>query len=103
MLQLYYLCINYVILVCLMILSISFLVPTCPPLTTPDNGDIDCSLVNDGEANTGDTCTFTCDDNHEFLQGSSTRTCQDDGTWSGTEAMCSRGSYICMYGDIIRA
>ena len=36
-----------------------FLVSTCPPLTGPDNGDIDCSLGGDGEANPGD---FICDD-----------------------------------------
>ncbi|XP_065905188.1 P-selectin-like [Dysidea avara] len=64
-------------------------IPTCPPLTTPDNGDVDCSLGDDGEANPGDTCTYSCDDGYD-LSGSTTRACQDDGTWSGTEAVCSR-------------
>jgi len=42
----------------------------------------------------GDTCTITCDDGFE-LSGSDTRTCQDDGTWSGTDATCSEG--LCNY------
>ena len=67
------------------------IVPTCPPLTAPDNGDVDCSLGDDGEANPGDTCTYSCDDGYD-LSGSTTRACQDDGTWSGTEAVCSRGT-----------
>ncbi|XP_065903900.1 P-selectin-like [Dysidea avara] len=64
-------------------------IPTCPPLTAPDNGDIDCSLGGDGEANPGDTCTFTCDDGYE-LGGSTSRTCGDDGSWSGTDTTCTR-------------
>ena len=66
---------------------------TCPPLTAPDNGDIDCSLGDDGEANPGDTCTFTCDNGHE-LTGSETRTCQNDGMWSGSEPTCDRGKTL---------
>ena len=38
----------------------------------------------------GDTCTVSCDDGYE-LSGSETRTCQGDGTWSGTDATCSAG------------
>ena len=38
----------------------------------------------------GDTCTVTCDDGFD-LSGSETRTCQDDGSWSGTEAVCAQG------------
>ena len=69
---------------------------TCPQLIAPDNGDIDCSLGDNGEANPGDTCTFTCDDNYE-LGFSSSRTCRDDGTWSGDATTCSRGiSYYVM-------
>ena len=71
------------------------LVPTCPPLTAPDNGDIDCSLGDDGEANPGDTCTFTCDDGYE-LGGSTSRTCGDDGNWSGTDTTCTRGMHCVM-------
>ena len=68
----------------------------CPPLTAPDNGDIDCSLGGDGEANPGDVCTFTCD--HRHAQGGSTnRTCQDDGSWSGTDTTCKRSMYFLLY------
>ena len=35
----------------------------------------------------GDTCSFTCNTGYE-LTGSDTRTCQSDGNWSGTEALC---------------
>jgi len=66
------------------------LVPTCPPLTAPDNGDIDCSLGEDGEANPGDTCDFTCDDGFGAV-GSSSRTCMNDETWSGTQPRCTQG------------
>ena len=58
---------------------------SCPPLTAPDNGMIDCtgSLFEDA-------CAFSCDDGYE-LTGSETRTCQGDQTWSGTESMCVQG------------
>ena len=38
----------------------------------------------------GDTCSFTCNTGYE-LTGSDTRTCQNDGTWSGTDVMCTKG------------
>jgi len=41
----------------------------------------------------GDICAFSCDEDYE-LSGSSTRTCQDDLTWSGTKTMCSRGKIV---------
>jgi len=75
--------------VCEHIISVT-LVPTCPPLSAPANGRINCSLEN-GEANPGDTCTFTCDDGYE-LGGSTSRTCGDDGSWSGTDTTCTRGT-----------
>ena len=75
---------------CLILLSNLFIVLTCPPLTAPDNGDIDCSLGDDGVPHEGDTCSFTCDDGYD-LNGTNARTCQNDGTWSGTQAMCSAG------------
>ena len=34
-----------------------------------------------------DQCTFTCDVGYE-RKGSSVRTCQADGQWSGTQATC---------------
>ena len=61
------------------------LVP-CSSLRAPDNGMIDCSSNN---YLPGDTCTVTCDDN-SLLMGSDTRTCGNNGMWSGTDAMCIR-------------
>ena len=58
----------------------------CPTLTDPENGIISCT----GNG-VGDTCTVTCDDGFD-LSGSETRTCQDDGSWSGTEAVCAQGT-----------
>lgn len=68
--------------------------PTCPPLTAPGSGTIDCSLRADGEANPGDTCTFKCDAGH-VLGGSTNRTCLDDGTWSGTDTTCTGAFFLC--------
>jgi len=48
------------------------------------------STYTDGESYEGDSCSFTCVIGFT-LTGSSTRTCQNDGTWSGTEAICRRG------------
>jgi len=63
----------------------------CMPLTAPTNGNIDCSLGEDGQPSLGDSCTFTCDSGHE-MSGSVTRSCQIDGSWSGTESICTRGT-----------
>ena len=62
---------------------------TCPSLTTPTNGMISCSL-GDGVADPGETCTFACNTGYE-LNGSGTRSCQNNGIWSGNDATCSRG------------
>jgi len=58
-----------------------FFVAFCPLLSDPDNGMIDCSLGDDGEANPGDTCTYTCDDGY-MVNGDMIVTCGNDGTWS---------------------
>ena len=51
---------------------------------------MNCSLGDDGVLSYKDTCSFTCNTGYE-LTGSNTRTCQNDGSWSGTDAACSRG------------
>ena len=63
---------------------------TCSSLTDPTNGMISCLLGGDGVPNPGDTCTFTCDSGYE-LMGNVMRTCGNDGSWSGSDAICSRG------------
>ena len=45
--------------------SISLLV-SCPTLSDPSNGAINCSLGDDGVPSYEDTCTFTCDTGYEL-------------------------------------
>ena len=67
----------------------------------PKNGMIDCPLGDDGALSYEDTCSFTCNTGYE-LTGSDSRTCQSDGTWSGSDDVCTRGMYIliCTIMDI---
>ena len=68
----------------------NFLLVTCPLLSDPNNGMINCSLGDDGVPSYEDTCNFTCEIGYE-LSGSESRTCQINGIWSGSIAMCTRG------------
>ena len=63
------------------------LLVSCPSLSNPSNGMISCSLGDDEFPSYEDTCNFTCDTGY-VLTGSDTRTCQSDGSWSGSIAMC---------------
>ena len=65
------------------------LLMSCPSLSEPSNGMINCSLGDDGVPSYEDTCSFTCNTGYE-LTGSESRTCQSDGSWSGSNAVCSR-------------
>ena len=65
----------------------------CSRLTSIDDGMINCSLGDDGVPSYDDTCSFTCNTGYE-LTGSDTRTCQNDGSWNGSDAVCRRGTYI---------
>ena len=51
---------------------------------------MNCSLGDDRVTSYEDTCSFTCNTDYE-LTGSDTRTCQSDGSWSGSETVCTRG------------
>ena len=64
----------------------------CDDLLVPANGEItSCSSGIAGVGYEGDTCSFTCNTGYE-LTGSDTRTCQSDGSWSGSDDVCrSRG------------
>jgi len=59
----------------------------CLPLFHPSNGMINCSLGGDDIYSFDDTCSFTCNTGYE-LTGSDTRSCQSDGSWSGTFTLC---------------
>ena len=62
----------------------------CPGLNEAINGTISCSLEDDGIPTYEDTCSFTCNTGYE-LTGSSERTCQSNGSWSGSDIVCRRG------------
>ena len=67
----------------------------CDNLSAPANGEIiSCSSGRVGVGYEGDTCSFTCNTGYE-LTGSDTRTCQSDGSWSGTDDLCRKGT--CYY------
>ena len=68
---------------------------TCPLLSAPVNGQVSCSLGDDGEANNGDSCDFTCDGGL-VLHGSASRSCTG-GIWSGDESLCVPGLGLCKY------
>ena len=51
---------------------------------------VSCGSDNATMGYEGDICSFTCDTGYE-LTGSDTRTCQSDGSWSGSDDMCRRG------------
>ena len=72
----------------------------CPSLTNPDNGTINCLLGNDDAFSYGDTCNFTCNTGYE-LAGSDTRTCQSDGSWSGSDDVCRIQTFTCTYSQNI--
>ena len=63
---------------------------SCSVLTNPHNGMVNCSLGDDGVSSYEDTCSFTCNTGYD-LTGSDTRTCQNDGSWSGSDDVCSIG------------
>ena len=69
-------------------------VPTCPPLTAPDNGTIDCSLGADGVATRGDKCFLNCNDGF-ILCGSAVRKCwtwRRRIAWTGEDTVCTEGT-----------
>ena len=92
-------CVEEVRMVCVFVIvcfSDVFHVVPCPSLTDPNNGTITCSQEDDGVPSYEDTCNFTCNTGYE-LTGSDTRTCQSNGSWNGSEAICSRGMYVSTY------
>jgi len=79
-------------------LSFNLNLETCPPLDAPDNGEIDCSLGNDGVPTEGDYCTFKCDDGYQ-RRGNYLRRCIYIATWNvfkwtGVTARCKGMYYI---------
>jgi len=65
----------------------------CPSLTGPENGVITCLLGDDGVPSYNDFCSFICNAGYEKI-GSDIRTCQADGSWSGSNTFCVRCEYV---------
>ena len=69
--------------------------PTCtanacaPDLTAPTNGQVSRTM-----GVTGDVATYSCNGGYA-LSGNATRTCQADGTWSGTAPACNQVTTGC--------
>ncbi|KAL9960408.1 hypothetical protein ACROYT_G033860 [Oculina patagonica] len=60
-----------------------FSVNRCAQLSAPVHGNLDpCPTL------PGQTCQFFCDRGYN-LTGSTTRTCNSDGTWTGTQPQCN--------------
>ena len=63
----------------------------CNVMLTPSNGKIvGCTSGSMGLGHVGDICYLECNNGYEMV-GNSTRTCQSDGNWSGTDTTCIRG------------
>ena len=45
----------------------------------------------------GYTVTYTCNTGYRMTSGSSSRTCQSNGQWSGSHPTCTRKSTLCHY------
>ena len=75
---------------------------TCPSLTDPSNGMINCSLGDDGVPSYEDICSFACNTGYE-LTGSDTRTCQSDGNWRGSSDVCKKGIFVCTLAKTVKS
>ena len=71
----------------------------CPSLTSL-NGMYRCNLGSDGVTSYEDICHLICNIGYEVI-GGDTRTCQSDGSWSGTINTCSRGTATTTKVDFI--
>ena len=66
----------------LLLLLLIFPVVVCPPLSDPVNG-----AVSVPDASFGGVATYTCNTGYD-LTGAVIRSCQIDGSWSGTPPIC---------------
>ena len=59
----------------------------CQSIPGIDNGTITCSQANNGIHSYQDVCNFTCNSGYT-LNGSGTRMCLHNGSWSGMNTIC---------------
>ena len=59
--------------------------PSCEFLSNPPNGGV----IHDGGTDIGAIAKYACINNF-LLVGSTTRTCMENGNWSGVEPTCSK-------------
>ena len=62
------------------------IVVNCGPLNKPDHGDI----IEKKAFTFGKRIVFECNTRGYEMKGSRIRTCQSDGTWSGSLTSCER-------------
>ena len=75
---------------------IDLFVATCPPLNSITDGSISYSraVEGNGEYLSGSVATFSCSYGYE-LSEDTTRTCQDNHMWTGTDPSCqSKDKYF---------
>lgn len=66
----------------------------CPQLTSPQNGALaGCSAP----YKFGSVCQQQCQSGYYRVQGTDTRSCMRDGTWSGQAVVCSSNGKIMVY------
>ena len=64
-------------------LLIRYLHVDCPSLTNITNGMVETL----DDLSTGQNATYTCHPGYDII-GYLTRTCQENGSWSGSEPVC---------------
>ena len=62
-------------------------VVSCTSFSNPENGIVGCSTREDTAVLYEDVCFFSCNTGYE-LTGSTERTCQSEGSWSGSPVSC---------------
>ena len=72
-------------------LFILFLAVTCSKLSPPTNGELlGCNTI---EMLYNTVCRFSCQEGFE-AKGSVVRRCTENGTWSGTDLVCTGNYYF---------
>ena len=78
-----------------------FTVVQCSTMEPISNGALNNGTLNNGTSQgLNDTITYSCVEGYELV-GSATRTCQLNGTWSGSEPYCQGNSHSLQAAEII--